>query len=46
MIPLGSIDKGRIKYTSSLYNDYGLSDKSFDVNDFIFEEYIKKSFKN
>ena len=41
-IPLGTIDKGRIKYMSNLYNEYGLSTKSFKINDFIFSEFTSK----
>ena len=36
---LGSIDKGRIQYISKLYKEYGLSNNSLDIKDFIFEEY-------
>lgn len=38
-VPLGSIDKGRFKYISDLYKDYGLSQKSLEIKDFIFENY-------
>jgi diguanylate cyclase (GGDEF)-like protein/PAS domain S-box-containing protein len=38
-IPLGTIDKGRLKYISDLYKDYGLSDYSLDIKDFVFEDF-------
>ncbi|QKF67329.1 BvgS-like domain-containing diguanylate cyclase (NMT1, PAS domains) [Arcobacter venerupis] len=38
-IPLGTIDKGRLKYISDLYKDYGLFNNGFDIKDFIFEEF-------
>jgi diguanylate cyclase (GGDEF)-like protein/PAS domain S-box-containing protein len=38
-IPLGTIDKGRLKYISDLYKDYGLSEYSLDIKDFIFEDF-------
>ena len=34
-IPLGSVDRGRIRYISDLYNEYGSSVKSFNINNFI-----------
>ncbi|ADG93857.1 diguanylate cyclase with PAS/PAC sensor [Arcobacter nitrofigilis DSM 7299] len=40
IIPLGSIDKGRIRYISDLYKEFGSNVKSFNVNDFIFKDYI------
>jgi diguanylate cyclase (GGDEF)-like protein/PAS domain S-box-containing protein len=43
LIPLGSVDKGRIKYISDLYSEYGSKVKAFNINDFIFEDYIKDS---
>ena len=44
-IPLGTIDKGRIRYITNLYNDYGTTNKDFNINDFIFKEYIIKQIK-
>ncbi|XPV69664.1 MAG: ABC transporter substrate-binding protein [Halarcobacter sp.] len=41
IVPLGSVDKGRVRYISDLYNEYGSKVESFNINDFIFEEYIK-----
>jgi|TARA_R110002033_G_scaffold414_2_gene4104 diguanylate cyclase (GGDEF)-like protein/PAS domain S-box-containing protein len=41
IIPLGSVDKGRIRYISDLYNEYGSNVKAFNINDFIFEDYTK-----
>ncbi len=38
-IPLGSIDKGRIKYIYNLYKDYGLTNNNLDIQDLIFQEY-------
>ena len=38
--PLGTLDKGRVKYISSLYSDYDTEIKSFDIKEFIFEEYV------
>jgi diguanylate cyclase (GGDEF)-like protein/PAS domain S-box-containing protein len=43
LIPLGSIDKGRIKYISDLYTEYSSNVKSININDFIFKDYIKDS---
>lgn len=40
LIPLGNMDKGRVKYINNLYIKYGLMDSKLDVNDFIFEEYV------
>ena len=40
-IPLGSVDKGRIRYITDLYSEYGANVKSFNINDFIFENYTK-----
>lgn len=40
-IPLGSVDRGRIRYISDLYNEYGSSVKSFNINNFIFQDYVK-----
>lgn len=39
-IPLGTIDRGRIQYTYNLYEEYGLSKDKFEIQDFIFEEYV------
>ncbi|PLY09780.1 MAG: diguanylate cyclase [Arcobacter sp.] len=39
IMPIGSMDKGRLQYIYSLYKDYGLSSGNLDVKDFIFEEY-------
>ncbi len=38
-IPLGTTDKGRIKYIYNLYQEYGLLKNDLDIGDFIFEEY-------
>jgi diguanylate cyclase (GGDEF)-like protein/PAS domain S-box-containing protein len=38
-VSLGTIDKGRLKYISDLYKDYGLSTHGLDIKDFIFEEF-------
>jgi len=38
-IPLGAVDKGRIKYIHGLYKDYGLTNAKIDVKDFIFDDY-------
>lgn len=38
-VPLGTMDKGRFKYISDLYKDYGLAKNSLNIKDFIFEEY-------
>ncbi|MDD2887269.1 MAG: ABC transporter substrate-binding protein [Aliarcobacter sp.] len=38
-VPLGTMDKGRFKYISDLYKDYGIAQNSLDIKDFIFEEY-------
>ncbi|WP_419765176.1 MAG: ABC transporter substrate-binding protein [Arcobacter sp.] len=45
IIPLGTVDKGRIRYISDIYNEYGSNIESFNINDFIFDEYkeIKSS---
>ncbi|RXK03691.1 hypothetical protein CRV02_00400 [Arcobacter sp. CECT 8989] len=40
LIPLGSIDKGRVQYINNLYIKYGLMNSKLDINDFIFEEYV------
>ncbi len=40
--PLGTVDKGRIKYIHSLYKDYGLINAKIDVKDFIFDDYGSK----
>jgi diguanylate cyclase (GGDEF)-like protein/PAS domain S-box-containing protein len=42
IIPLGTIDKGRITYISKLYKEYGVATESFNINDFVFEEYSSK----
>lgn len=36
---LGSSNKGRIKYISKIYKEYGLEKKELDVKDFVFKEY-------
>ncbi|BAK73541.1 diguanylate cyclase [Arcobacter sp. L] len=38
-VPLGTLDKGRFKYISDLYKDYGLDNKNLNVKDFIFDEF-------
>ena len=38
-VPLGSIDEGRIQYISSIYKEFGLTKKDFDIKNFIFENY-------
>lgn len=38
-VPLGTMDKGRFKYISDLYRDYGFAQNSLNIKDFIFEEY-------
>ncbi len=40
-VPLGSIDEGRIQYISSIYKEFGLTKKDFNIKDFIFENYKK-----
>lgn len=36
---LGSSDKGRFQYISELYKDYGLSENSLNIKDFIFGDF-------
>ncbi len=43
VVPLGSIDEGRVRYIHELYKEYGLSEDNIDVKDFIFEGYRKSS---
>ncbi len=38
-VPLGTLDKGRFKYISDLYKDYGLDNRNLNVKDFIFDEF-------
>lgn len=38
-VPLGTMDKGRFKYISDLYKDYGLDNRNLNVKDFIFDEF-------
>ncbi|PLY11030.1 MAG: hypothetical protein C0626_00195 [Arcobacter sp.] len=45
VVSLGNVDKGRIRYISDLYNEYGSNIESFNINDFIFEEYIEAKSK-
>lgn len=45
LIPLGTIDEGRIQYIFDLYKEYGLIEKQLDVKKFIFEEFVKKDNK-
>ncbi|RXK07242.1 diguanylate cyclase [Halarcobacter bivalviorum] len=42
-IPLGYLDKGRVKYINDLYKEYGLIKNELNVNDFIFEDYINNN---
>lgn len=42
-IPLGAIDKGRMQYIYNLYEEYGLSLKQINLNNFIFDDYVRTS---
>lgn len=42
-IPLGTIDRGRIRYTLALYEKYGLIDNAAPVSDYIFDPIESKS---
>lgn len=42
-IPLGTIDKGRMQYIYNLYEEYGLSLERINLNNFIFDDYVKTS---
>lgn len=44
-IALGTIDKGRVSYISSIYKKYGLIDNNFDLDKYIFQDPIKKEQK-
>ena len=41
-IPLGSFDKGRVKYTLDTYKKFGLIDKSINIDEYIFDFSSKK----
>ena len=45
IIPLGYLDKGRIQYISELYKYYGLTDSKINLNEFIFDDFVKKGSK-
>ena len=45
LIPLGSLDKGRIEFISNLYHEYGLFSDKLDIRNFIFEDYIQNKSK-
>lgn len=45
-IPIGTLDKGRIRYTLELYKDHGLIENEIDVDDYIFDSFNKKIDKN
>lgn len=38
-IPIGTLDKGRVKYTIELYKKHGLIKNGIDINDYIFEPF-------
>jgi diguanylate cyclase (GGDEF)-like protein len=38
-IPIGTLDKGRIKYTLKVYEDHGLIKNNIDVEDYIFDSF-------
>lgn len=38
-IPIGTLDKGRIRYTLQIYKNYGLIKNEFDVDEYIFETF-------
>lgn len=40
-IPIGTFDKGRIRYTLNLYKDHGLIKNNVDLDDYIFEPFNK-----
>jgi len=42
LVPIGTLDKGRIKYALQLYKKYGLIDNNVDINDHIFEPFNLK----
>ncbi|MBN2895385.1 MAG: diguanylate cyclase [Campylobacterales bacterium] len=42
-IPLGTIDRGRIRYTLDLYHKYGLLDNPVALGDYIFEPITSKN---
>ena len=42
-LPIGSLDKGRIKYIYDLYKENELISTNADLKDFIFEEYKKEN---
>lgn len=45
LIPLGYIDKGRIQYISEMYKEYGLTNSKINLNDFLFDDLVKKNTK-
>jgi diguanylate cyclase (GGDEF)-like protein len=45
-IPIGTFDKGRIKYTLQLYKKHGLIENDIDVNEYIFEPFTPNKIKN
>ncbi|WP_320034664.1 ABC transporter substrate-binding protein [Halarcobacter sp.] len=40
--PIGLIDRGRVQYINNLYKEYGLTEHTFNVKDFVFEDYNEK----
>lgn len=43
LIPLGTLDRGRIEYMMQLYVRYNLLDSQVDINEYIFEAYADSS---
>ncbi|MDY0051875.1 MAG: diguanylate cyclase [Aliarcobacter sp.] len=41
-VVLGDLDKGRFQYILQIYEDYGLSEDSSELKDFIFEEFTNR----
>lgn len=41
-IPIGTLDKGRIKYTLQEYKKHGLIKNNFNINNYIFEPFYSK----
>ncbi|WP_373003002.1 diguanylate cyclase [Sulfurimonas sp.] len=45
-IPIGTLDKGRIKYTLQIYKEHGLIENEIDVDEYIFEPFDPNKIQN
>nr|WP_321266725.1 diguanylate cyclase [uncultured Sulfurimonas sp.] len=41
LIPIGTLDKGRLRYTLQLYKKHGLINSNIDISEYIFEPFNK-----